>query len=272
MECFLTLVLVFIIFVVVTRATAGGESRANRRRNFQLLARQHRGEYYSGGLFGSPAVRFRYGETLVLLTETAARGPYRGRSTQVQLNWIDARFEAEIFSVSPGTLSFTRPPAESKMGDADFERDFSVAANDSREARQLLTSSVRWQLQQLRQTLHDDRVYVEFYRGRLFIQKPQLVRNFAELVVFVERCLEFYDQALVTRAVGIQFLENDRAQTLEDVGCKICGERIEMEMVFCQRCKTPHHAECWHYTGACSVYGCRETSYIRPQMARKSRD
>ncbi len=91
MECVITLVVLFVIFVVVTRATAGGESRSNRRRNFQMLARQHKGEYYSGGLFGSPAVRFRYGETMVLLTETSARRRYRGRSTQLQLAWIDAQ-------------------------------------------------------------------------------------------------------------------------------------------------------------------------------------
>ena len=42
------------------------------------------------------------------------------------------------------------------------------------------------------------------------------------------------------------------------------------ELVFCGRCKTPHHRECWLYAGRCSVFGCGETQFRVPQRARRT--
>jgi hypothetical protein len=48
--------------------------------------------------------------------------------------------------------------------------------------------------------------------------------------------------------------------------CKVCGDEIHEQMVVCRRCKTPHHLDCWQYTGSCSVFGCRETKYLQPAV------
>jgi hypothetical protein len=74
---------------------------------------------------------------------------------------------------------------------------------------------------------------------------------------------------MLTRASGIEFMAEDVVQPLGEVICKVCGDNIVSEMVFCRRCKTPHHADCWHFTGACSVYGCGETQYLVPQRAQQ---
>ena len=42
----------------------------------------------------------------------------------------------------------------------------------------------------------------------------------------------------------------------EHLHCQICGEELGDQLVWCARCKTPHHADCWRYTGVCSTYGC----------------
>jgi len=34
------------------------------------------------------------------------------------------------------------------------------------------------------------------------------------------------------------------------------GEAIAAEPLRCERCRTPHHRECWEYTGKCSIFGC----------------
>lgn len=45
-----------------------------------------------------------------------------------------------------------------------------------------------------------------------------------------------------------------------DVRCKVCGEPIVRRCVVCPECETPHHQDCWSYSGGCAVYGCRKAA------------
>jgi len=45
--------------------------------------------------------------------------------------------------------------------------------------------------------------------------------------------------------------------------CQICGSAMDERIVYCAKCRTPHHEECWMYNGACSTYGCREIRTTR---------
>jgi hypothetical protein len=45
--------------------------------------------------------------------------------------------------------------------------------------------------------------------------------------------------------------------------CQVCGEKMETRVVYCARCRTPHHEECWTYVGNCSTYACREIRFTR---------
>lgn len=45
--------------------------------------------------------------------------------------------------------------------------------------------------------------------------------------------------------------------------CQVCSEKMETRVVFCGKCRTPHHEECWSYVGTCSTYGCREIRFTR---------
>jgi hypothetical protein len=38
--------------------------------------------------------------------------------------------------------------------------------------------------------------------------------------------------------------------------CRVCGTDIVEAPRLCPKCDTPHHSDCWAYTGRCSVYGC----------------
>ena len=38
--------------------------------------------------------------------------------------------------------------------------------------------------------------------------------------------------------------------------CRICGETVPKDPVYCAKCLTAHHHDCWEYTGMCSTYGC----------------
>jgi hypothetical protein len=45
--------------------------------------------------------------------------------------------------------------------------------------------------------------------------------------------------------------------------CQVCGEKMEGRVVYCAKCRTPHHEECWSYVSTCSTYGCREIRFTR---------
>jgi hypothetical protein len=267
MECLITFFVLLTIFVLVTLSPTSGESRSSRRRNYQNLAREFSGVYLSGGLFRKPRVRFRYGETLAFLTEVSLRGPYRGRCTQIQINWPDPTFRAEVLRKDKAAGPSVRVMSEVTSGVEQFDHAFLVHGDDEQAVRQFLSEGVRWQIDRLCRLLGDNRLYILITHGRIHIQKPRIIRKYGDLRELLQRSLELYDQAMITAAEGIKFVEDGQAQALENVICKVCGEEIVSDMVYCQRCKTPHHGECWSYAGACSVYGCQEKSYSRPQAA-----
>ena len=259
--------LAFVTFAI--RAASGGESGRMRSRSYQQVARQFSGRYISGGLLGHPTVRFRYGETFAALTETSSHGPYPGRCTQLLINWPDKRFRVEIdCDVNTDYPSIANMPQRIKSGEPEFGLPLAVRGPDEAAIRRLLSDGVRWQIARLLELAGEEHLYISIHNGQLCVQKTQTIRSFAALSTFIERALELYDQAMITQAVGIEFIENGEVAALEHVICKVCGEEIVgHEMVYCQRCKTPHHSDCWQYAGSCSVYGCLEKSYRRPKAA-----
>jgi len=92
------------------------------------------------------------------------------------------------------------------------------------------------------------------------------------LLRFAELAIGLYDQTLLAEGVGITFVQDAPQLKLSEAICQICGEKIKEGVVFCRRCRTPHHQDCWEYNGACSTYGCRETQYMRPQSRRAQRE
>jgi hypothetical protein len=42
--------------------------------------------------------------------------------------------------------------------------------------------------------------------------------------------------------------------------CLVCGSDVCAPTIWCPRCQTPYHAECYRYAGKCSIYGCAGVS------------
>lgn len=270
MECLLIFLALLIFATFAIRAAAGGgESGGRRRRSYRQVARQFSGRFTPGGFFGQPTVRFRYGDTFAALTEASLKGPLHGRGTQLAINWSDARFRAEIschVNLEYSTTFSAMQVIES--GDSEFDHRLVIQGTDEQQVLRFLSDGVRWQIIRLSKLLGEDQLFISIGRGHICIQKLRPLRSVAALQTFVELSLELYDQAMITQAVGIEFIDNGEVAALENVICKVCGEEIEgHEMVYCQRCKTPHHGECWQYAGACSVYGCLEKGFRRPRAA-----
>lgn len=267
MGCFeLIVLIVFLAFVAaVTGIGVGGQGRG---RGFRQVCDRFGGTFQRGRLLRPSSVRFRYGRTWVTVASIQRRR--KGPGTQTTMAWPGAGTDLQIEARQFGTSGLAAGSAAVfETGDRSFDDHFTVVAGDSDDASRLLSEGVRWELEKLRQFLGRLVLRVSFRNGRLVIKKPVLIRRGEDLVDFTQLCLDLFDQAMLTRSEGIEFVAGDEAQPIEDPICQICGEAIVEDMVFCRRCMTPHHRDCWRYYGACSTYGCHETRFTTPTVASR---
>jgi hypothetical protein len=269
MECLAAFfVLSILLFVMLGTVGERMYGRRRRRRLFRDLAKHFKGAYDAGGLFSRPALRLRYGETWAVVTQSHAGGPFFGRSLQVRIAWPHPNVRCEIIATpEPRLLRGLRHAwLLIEMDGTDFGERYIVTGAEESVVRPLLTDGVQWQIDRLRKLVPDERLYVLIRDGQLIVQRPWQNLRLEPTVAFIQMALELFDQCMLARASGIEFLNTDEAQSLDRIECKVCGESIASDLVFCRRCKTPHHQECWQYVGVCSVYGCRETVYLVPQQ------
>jgi len=272
LECFVvaalfTCVLVFVIIVLT-------QSNARVRgwnRSYSALAQKYGGQWMSASAFGKPSARFQYGSTFCFLNNTKTNAKGGGPFTQLAINWDDPKFRLEVFPSwrSNKLWPFTgMQPFE--VRDSRFAKQYVVRTNNPEVASVLMSDGVCWQIDRLRSYLDADDIYVALSRGVLTIKKPSFIKEYQELDDFVRFGLELYDQAMLTRTVGIEFVNQGETQVLSEVICQICGDQINVDMVFCVRCQTPHCLECWQYYGQCSTYACGETRFFAPKIASGS--
>ena len=264
MECIATFLLFVMVVLAIVMSVAGRSSRRTKqRKTFAQLARQFNGLYHSGGIFKGPSVRLRYGETWGAISSSRAHGD----CLQVRIHWPHKSCCELITRTAFGEALKDRRLWQPIDIQGDVARTFEVRGRDTEEVQQLLTSGVCWQIDRLA-TLGPLGLYVVIQSGTIVAEKPWSHLSGELPAQFVQGALELYDQCMLAKAVGIQFLHADEAQPLDHVICKVCGEEIRDQMVVCRRCKTPHHLDCWEYTGACSVFGCRETKHSIPAAGR----
>lgn len=263
MECLVVGVIVLTVFSLL--AGVGTNATLNRSGGFQELAKRYKGIFVGGGLLGQPQVKIRYGESLAVIRPTKYRGM---RFIQVRLGWPDSRIALEILPVAQLRQASFRRASELTLGDPQFDQQFLVKATDPAEAKLLLSEGVRWQAGRLAFAFDRGDLSIVWKGGGLIVEKRLSSRKAADLEQLVRMVFELYDQAMLTRCVGIEFVDAMEAVIVEEPICQVCSEAITVDMVFCRRCLTPHHHDCWLYTGCCSTYGCQETEYAVPTLAQ----
>jgi hypothetical protein len=94
----------------------------------------------------------------------------------------------------------------------------------------------------------DEIEFIQTFRNAGRTELQVLLRGKPKLRLFEGRPAEEPARMQVDAAVG---------------DCQVCGEKMESRVVYCAKCRTPHHEECWSYVGQCSTYGCREIRFTR---------
>jgi hypothetical protein len=267
LSVFLIIVAILIVVASVSRQRPAPSSAVQA--TYQLVAQRFRGRCERAGWSRWPLLRFRYRDAGVEVHTHRAPEFQRWWVTEVRLSWPDAGACCEVVYPASAALPARLPFRDVTLGVAEFDQRHRVRAVEPGHAAQLLTPAVRWQIDRLRRLgLGGEPFRVVFESRGLRVAKARLLSRYEELMPFVELSLELYDQILLMRSQGIEFLDDRQALPVDQSVCRVCGESIESDLVFCRRCKTPHHRDCWQYAGQCSVFGCGETQYDVPHLAK----
>lgn len=262
LECFLGFVVVTTILGVAWyhRSRASSVTKA-----YASVAGWFRGRVERRGWGLSPLLRIPYHPAELVLTTSVAENGRR---------CTEAIFDVPVFHtdvrITSQTLSLKwlgKSPGKVRMGDAEFERQYRITSEDSEAARALLTGGVRNVITLLGR-VKGGPIDIRFGSGQLIVQKVAVLDQAPELTAFVRHSLELLDQVMLSRSEGIEFVEQLGFQAIEDAKCPVCLDTIADDLVFCGRCKTAHHRECWIYSGKCSTYACGETQFVVPRVAK----
>lgn len=109
--------------------------------------------------------------------------------------------------------------------------------------------------------------FVQTFRGSGHTELQFLLKGQPKVRLFDGRPPEELEWAARFLRVAIKGPHAPEAATMKvDAAageCQVCLEKMDSRVVYCAKCRTPHHEECWSYMGMCSTYGCREIRFER---------
>lgn len=237
--------------------------------NYLRLADRYQGRVVGGGLWRTPRVEFSYGDAQASLHVGRVGSRFGPQYTELTIDWPNHQLACDIQPAGfGGRLRWLFGRSGIRTGVARFDREFVVQGNDPEQIQHLLTGGVQHGLVRLRDLRRERHLQVEFGDGELVIRKRGKLRDYHVLSWFVALGLELYDQALLVERTELTFVPPPAGEQRVAV-CKVCGEETVAEIVYCRRCQTPHHRDCWRYFGACSVYACGETRFLTARQASR---
>jgi hypothetical protein len=257
--------LMLYLFIRLVAAASGWMSGMGYRPYRQLAAR-YGGKFERRGFNDPPTVSFNYNGSSVrvgLAPHTAGKiQPLRTRVVIKFPRGSPLRLELAP-SARPAPVQLPKGTRPVRVGDLEFDRAYTVEANDVEMARATLDGPVRWSIFNLTRLGPPGGMLISVNPQRLLVQVDRNLGQSGEaLAVAVQDALVIYDglSAAVARQLGEGIdIVAAGAAAAEDAGppiCKVCGEAIVAPSVLCGTCKTPHHRDCWEFIGACSIYGC----------------
>jgi hypothetical protein len=149
-----------------------------------------------------------------------------------------------------------------RVGDDEFNSLYVIKSDDEKFAREFLDAPVRQAVEDLRNLLGNGRVMVSVNSARLMIRKLSVIATPDDLSAFAALSNRIFDRIHLfwQRSSGIEILDDDpRSPDDANPVCQVCGSAIPSDVrLYCRRCRTPHHKDCWEFNGRCSIYACGE--------------
>ena len=208
-----------------------------------------------------------HGGTMEKISEDAYRieFPYwtgtvtaRTRKVRVELEAPDFRFERFVF---PEVEVGDNPERFEESATRIVVHDRSNAVTDYPEdrARLFLDEQTLKTLTNLVRITYDRGGKFKLKDKTLTLVKTGRLLQLQTVVHIVRIALRLASRAVAALGIteGVEVL-TERGMPSDEKICQICACPLDLELVACAKCSTPHHKECWHYAGVCSTYGCGE--------------
>jgi hypothetical protein len=230
-----------------------------RQASFEKTAHALRGRYQPAGFGTYDRIEFPLDGTLATVEFISGREEDVGGT----------RITVPLPNPSPGTLhilpdgfgqAFLKMFGSQDLivGEPDFDRKYVVKATPesfvgrffSPDRRSRLILAVR----QLEDLSHPT---LEVTRNYLRVQVREVVRSVGRLHGLISAAREFLEVLRVDSGIELGELATRTGST-----CPVCGMGLGVSAVRCERCKTPHHLECWRYVGQCSTYACTGKRFV----------
>jgi len=169
--------------------------------------------------------------------------------------WPDPLARCEIFPERAvhrvtkllGMVDFT-------IGSPEFDSRYIISGSQPDAVRKIITPAVQSVIENIRVLSTNDYVYMNLAGGKLEIRVRHRPGDYEDLARFVTQGLHLCDVMLPSTGHGIDFKPSK--PPTETPLCQVCGDDITEEPVYCKKCRTPQHLDCWRYYGGCAVYAC----------------
>ena len=256
------------IIVLVAAVVAGVAMWETHRRNkeraevFSRLARRWNGRVTSDEFLSKPRLEINVegvpGE-VTFGSSGRRRSSWNGshgKWTKVHLNWGTKR---RLRVVPEGFTSWLRTvfgTGDLQVGNLQFDPAFWVETSDEAWARQVLGPQVQSGLLRLRGTdnfFSATEVTLDVGPSGVILRVYRLLVDHAEpLEAFVQLAALILEEA---RGIGAMASVVFAAVETKGGSCPVCGHVVE-EGRTCPDCRTPHHEDCWKYSGGCAIFAC----------------
>jgi len=136
---------------------------------------------------------------------------------------------------------------------------YRVVTNAPVFVRARLEDTLKWCLESVRQFLPTAALELRIENGQFALRKMHTMEAAGQLDRFVWLALRCLDQFAVAMLDDPGDDVELASATPVTGKCPICGELMDgagNNVWRCERCHTPHHADCWSYAGQCGVFGC----------------
>jgi len=241
-----------------TAAARSAERRAFAARGERLAFRL--GGTFDPGSFGrGPAVRFTaHGRPAVLRWF----GDESGSCTVVT---VDLRGHSPgILQIRPVGREAPADPLHGapafRVGERRFDAQYRVRSRPETLASHVFSPERRARVVAAVARLYG-RPRIDLSRDQLRLVVPAALEVEAELLLLARSAKDFAEFILESKpSAEILWLDGPLPRGGH---CPVCGSELALELVYCRRCRTPHHEECWRYIGGCSTYACKEGLFLR---------
>jgi hypothetical protein len=255
-------IIIFCVFGIFAAIMLAGVFHAQRDQELRRFAARWQGRVNVAGFFEAPGVTMKLDDVLVALDFTQHGDDPTQTHLTVPMPGAKLRLELRPQTIAR-QLGKYLGMQDIEIGHPEFDAAFIIQGSSPRLIQEFLTPPVQAAIMRLAHCgalTHFD-LHLVISAGTLRITKHHRLTTEAQLSTFALACRDLIRAIRDESQAGIEFVAAPKQIPVEETECSVCGDPLQEKIVFCTKCKTPHHLDCWQYFGSCAVYGCGQKKY-----------